>query len=466
ALKLQFRDLDTFIHPAYKTRADVKHIPRFLSTKLSKQEFRELVAETRRAGLITMATPFDEVSVETFRELGIEVAKVASCSAEDWPLLEKIAGLGKPVIVSVGGLPMRDVDRIVSFFEHKGVHFALMHCVAIYPTPPEKMYLHQIEVMRERYPHLVIGFSTHEAPTDTATIGLAYAKGARIFEKHVGVPTEKIKLNAYSANPEELHAWLSAYKRAVLSCADTVSERPADPAETADLASLKRGVFAKRRIGKGQTISVDDVFYAMPIAGPEHLTSGRFRQGSVADKDYEVGEAVSAKVLPTHIEKKHIIYAAVREAKAMLNKAKIALSHDFTVEVSHHHGLEAFHKVGCIIIDCINREYAKKLIIQFSGQFHPVHYHKTKDESFHVLSGTLEADVEGRKKVLYPGDTLWIPRGVWHSFRTESGVIFEEISTTALDANGDSFYIDRAIAAKPREARKTKLMNWGRHQFD
>ena len=32
ALKFQFRQLDTMIHPDYKTRQDVKHIPRFLST--------------------------------------------------------------------------------------------------------------------------------------------------------------------------------------------------------------------------------------------------------------------------------------------------------------------------------------------------------------------------------------------------------------------------------------------------
>ena len=34
AVKLQFRNLDTFIHPDYMDRTDVKHIPRFLSTRL------------------------------------------------------------------------------------------------------------------------------------------------------------------------------------------------------------------------------------------------------------------------------------------------------------------------------------------------------------------------------------------------------------------------------------------------
>lgn len=464
ALKVQLRDLDSFIHPAYRERKELKHIPRFLSTRLSREEFRELMEETRRAGLYTMATPFDEPSVDFLVSLGAEIVKVASCSATDWPLLEKIASIGKPVIVSVGGLSIREIDKVVSFFEHRGAHFALMHCVAIYPTPADKFSLDFIETLRGRYPYLTIGFSTHEAPNDTTAIGLAYAKGARIFEKHVGVPTDTITLNSYSANPQELHAWLTAYKTAVAACGG--SGRPVTDAERADLQSLKRCVFAKVPIRKGEKIARTQVFFAMPLVSPEHLTSGEFREGCLADRDYAEGEALEKILADGKPTKRDTIYEAVREAKAMLNVAKIPLSHDFTVEVSHHYGLEKFKQVGCIIIDCINREYARKLIIQFPGQFHPVHYHKVKDESFHVLSGSLEVDVEGKKKMLYAGDTLWMPRGVWHGFKTDTGVIFEEISTTSLETQGDSYYIDKTISAQPREARKTKLLNWGRHQFD
>jgi N-acetylneuraminate synthase len=464
AVKLQLRDLDSFIHPAYRERKDVKHIPRFLSTRLSKADFRALVDETRARGLYTMATPFDEPSVDFLQELGVEIVKVASCSATDWPLLEKIAGTGKPIIVSVGGLSIKEVDKVVSFFEHRGVLFALMHCVAIYPTPADKLSLDFIETLKGRYPHLTVGFSTHELPGDTMTIGMAYAKGARIFEKHIGVPTETIQLNAYSANPTELRAWLVAYKTAVASCWG--NGRPVSEIERADLQSLRRCVFAKVPIKKGEVISREQVFFAMPLVSPEHLTSGEFRADACADRDYGEGEPLSHTLARRGFSKKETIYEAVREAKAMLNAGKIPLSHDFTVEISHHYGLERFKETGCIIIDCINREYARKLIVQFPGQAHPMHYHKVKDESFHVLSGTVEMDVEGKKKLLTAGDTLWMPRGVWHGFRTDNGVVFEEISTTSLETQGDSYYIDKRISAMPRDARKTKLLNWGRHQFD
>ena len=87
-----------------------------------------------------------------------------------------------------------------------------------------------------------------------------------------------------------------------------------------------------------------------------------------------------------------------------------------------------------------------------------------KDETFHVLSGVLTVDIDGRHKILEPGDSLWVPRGILHAFGSDNGVIFEEISTTNF--NDDSYYADKEIAKLSRDFRKTHLLNWGRHQFD
>ena len=87
AVKLQFRDLDTFIHPDWRESKDNKHIPRFLSTRLTDEEFGALVEETKRRGMVSICTPFDEPSVDRIERLGIEVVKIGSCSAHDWPLL-------------------------------------------------------------------------------------------------------------------------------------------------------------------------------------------------------------------------------------------------------------------------------------------------------------------------------------------------------------------------------------------
>lgn len=104
AIKFQFRDLDTFIHVDHLAGSDNKHVPRFLSTRLSWEQFEILRQAVKRRGLISMCTPFDEASTERVADMGFDVIKIASCSARDWPLVERVAATGLPIIASTGGL--------------------------------------------------------------------------------------------------------------------------------------------------------------------------------------------------------------------------------------------------------------------------------------------------------------------------------------------------------------------------
>ena len=130
AFKFQYRDLDTFIHPAYKNRMDIKNIKRFQDTRLTQEQFLELKAEVEKQGMYTMCTAFDEVSAGRIAEQKYDIIKIASCSFTDWPLLEAVAGTGLPVIASGAGSSLSEVDRVVSFFRNRKLHFSLMHCVA------------------------------------------------------------------------------------------------------------------------------------------------------------------------------------------------------------------------------------------------------------------------------------------------------------------------------------------------
>jgi sialic acid synthase SpsE len=173
ALKFQFRQLDTFIHPDYQLRTDFKYVKRFKETKLDMNAFADLAQSVRKAGLLTMCTPFDEESVDIICDMGLDIIKVASCSADDRPLLEKVVTSRKPVVVSTAGLRTDEIDWLVNFLESERVEFALMHCVALYPTPDDKLQLNQIGQMIERYRNVPIGWSTHENQDNVAAIQIA-----------------------------------------------------------------------------------------------------------------------------------------------------------------------------------------------------------------------------------------------------------------------------------------------------
>lgn len=457
AVKLQYRDLDSFIHPDYKDRTDVKHIPRFMSTRLTFEQFSELVNAVRAEGMITMSTPFDETGVEWCMDQGLDIIKIASCSSADWPLLAKVSRAKRPLIISTGGKTIEDIDKLYNFFTHRGCDFAFMHCIAEYPAPPESLQLDFIDKMKRRYRDITIGYSGHEAPDDNIVGMMAVAKGVRILERHVGLPTETIKLNAYSMNPEQADKWVESMLQAKKMCElKREGQKYVSQAELDSLRSLMRGVYAKKDIAVGEPLTEENVFFAMPCS-EKQMTSGEFKDGKLtASRAYKTNEEILEHPKITGVG---IVRGAVHDAKGMLYEAGIALGNDFEVELSHHYGIPHFRQYGAIIVNIINREYCKKYIIVLPGQQHPFHAHKIKEETFQVLYGDLDVQLEGGvEKHLHPGDMQTVLRGEMHAFSSKTGAIFEEVSTQHMKS--DSYYKDPEIASLDPMERKTYLKKW------
>lgn len=450
AFKFQYRDLDTFIHQDYRSRSDIKNIKRFQDTRLSMEQFLILKKEVENHGMFTMCTAFDEVSVNHVKEQNYDMIKIASCSFTDWPLIEKIAGCGLPVIASGAGASLEDVDRVVSFFRNRSIDFSLMHCIAQYPTPDEYQELNQITFYKQRYPGLRIGFSTHEPPGNTDIVMLAAAKGAEIFEKHVGLAENEITLNAYSASPEQVAAWLAAAKRAFAICGKKNVRYEPDCKELADLSALRRGVFAKRDLEEGAYISPDDIYLAFPCCEGQVLANdvSKYISMSVASgrvkKDAPLMRQ-TVKFKDSHERIKQIVIKLLN----IIKESNVVVPKGSRCEISHHYGLEKFYETGVAMIECINREYCKKILILLPGQSHPSHYHKKKEETFLVLYGELEMICDDKVTCVKKGETFVVERNVNHAFRSDLGCVFEEISTTHYV--NDSFYEESELFVKPRK---------------
>jgi sialic acid synthase SpsE/mannose-6-phosphate isomerase-like protein (cupin superfamily) len=454
AFKFQYRHLDTFIHPDYRGRMDVKYVRRFSETALTDQEFLRLKAEAEALGFITMCTPFDENSVERVIAHDYDILKVASASLTDWPMLEKVALHNKPVIASTGGATLEEIDRVVSFFQHRNKPLIIEHCVAEYPTAPERLQLNQIDLLKARYRGVPVGFSTHEPPDNFDAVRLAVAKGARTFEKHVAVKTDKYEINAYSAEPHHLRCWLAAAQQAYEMCGVVGVRAASSEKEQADLRQFRRGVFAARPIAKGERITPDNCFLAFPNQ-PGQLLANDLSKYTLLCAAADLPQNAPV-VNPTKIDTRDSVYEIVTRTRAFLAEAGIPVSNQLDFEISHHYGIDRFYETGAVIITCINRAYAKKLIVQFPGQKHPIHMHQEKEETFHILHGKFLFTLNGEPKVAKAGDLIVVEKGTRHGFETEGGGIFEEISTT--HRKSDSFYDDPAVGQNP--SRKTQLTYW------
>lgn len=455
SIKLQHRD-DTFFHPDYVGRMDYKYIKRFTETKLSKDDFKRLKDEIQNAGFISMCTPWDEPSVDLMEELDFDIIKIASCSFTDWPLLERCAKTKRPIIASTAAAQLEDIDRVVSFFTHRSKPFALMHCVGEYPCLREHLELNQIDFFRERYPHVTIGFSTHEDPASVDPVKLAVAKGAVVFEKHVAVATEKYARNAYSATPAEARQWLEAAADAYTLCGVKGQRREIFPKELEDIRPLLRGIFASSEIKKGEKISDGNIFAAMPNTDGQLLAWDMSKYTEYhAEKDLKKNEPLLVADLKSK-DLRAQVNKIVDELKAMLKKSGVTLPRYVDLEISHHHGLDRFNEWGAVLIKVINRAYSKILVVMFPGQSYPRHHHVQKDETYHLLHGDIEVTTEAETVELRSGDVYSVDRGSWHSFKTKNGAIIEEVATTYLQ--GDSIYEDGAINKNTN--RKILLTFW------
>lgn len=317
AIKLQFRDIDTFIHQDFKNRTDIRYIKKTIDTRLEHDHFAELVKAVRRGSCIPMATPFDEKSVDLCCELGIPILKIASSDLNDWILLEKIAKTKKPVIVSTGGSSQKDLDDLVTFFTNRSIPLAINHCVSIYPSEDRQLEMNQIDFLRNRYPNHTVGFSTHEHSDWSSSILIAYAKGARTFERHIDIEEGGIPVSPYCSTPAQADTWFKSFQKAREMCGAPGTQKRMPPQEEiAYLDALVRGVYAAADLPEGHILTEEDVYLAIPLL-----------QGQISCRELMSGEVLRqpiAKDRPVMIDDIDSPYSTIPSLRNLIYRRGLA----------------------------------------------------------------------------------------------------------------------------------------------
>jgi len=238
--------------------------------QFTPDQHREIAAYCRKIGIPFFSSCFSNEEVELLESLDVPAYKIASMDVTHHPLLERVAATGRPVLLSTGMASLGEIETALEVLGSGGSGgVALLHCVSIYPCPPEKANLRNMRTLERAFDRPV-GFSDHTLGTAIALA--AVALGACVIEKHFTVDkTLEGWDHAVSADPADL-AVIVREGRAVQSALGSAVRR-VGPEEIEKRKAFRRRLVMRRPLKAGERVTADAVEFKRPGTGigPDEL---------------------------------------------------------------------------------------------------------------------------------------------------------------------------------------------------
>lgn len=227
---------------------------------LSEEEEKELKNYVESKGMIFLSTPFSKGAVDRLERLGVSAFKIGSGECNNYPLIEYIAKIGKPMIISTGMNNINQIRKTVNIVEKYNTPYALLHTTNLYPTRPDQVRLLCLNELKENFPNTIIGLSDHTV-NNNACIA-AVSLGASILERHFtdnkkrigedivcSADEEEMKELIIAAN--EVHAMLKGGKKAL-------------PEEQVTIDFAFATIVTIKKIKKGEIFTKDNIWAKRP----------------------------------------------------------------------------------------------------------------------------------------------------------------------------------------------------------
>lgn len=230
---------------------------------LSEEEERELTRYTEHKGLVFLSTPFSRAAANRLERFGVAGYKIGSGEMNNYPLIEHIAGFGKPMIVSTGMNPIDAIEKTVNILERKLVPYALMHTTNLYPTAPHQVRLGAMQKIMAHFPGVPVGLSDHTLNNNACMAAIAL--GAAVVERHFTDRKDRVGNDIIcSMDGTELKALSQAAEEIFLMRG---GEKKALPEEQVTIDFAFATVVSIADIKEGETFSQENIWVKRPGTG-------------------------------------------------------------------------------------------------------------------------------------------------------------------------------------------------------
>lgn len=262
--------------------------------ELTAEEERRVQTYCADKGILYLSTPFSREAADRLQAMGVPAFKIGSGECNNLPLLDHIARMGKPMILSTGMNDIASVRASVSAIRRYGTPLALLHCTSMYPTPYDKVRLGAIRELQQEFPDVPVGLSDHSMNVWTC-LG-AVALGASILEKHFTISRQWPGPDtSISIEPDELKELIEG-SRAIWQARGGTKTILPEEQPVIDFAYATVVTIAPVRAG--EKFSMDNIWVKRPGTGP--ILADRLEDviGRTATRDL----AADVHVLPGDID--------------------------------------------------------------------------------------------------------------------------------------------------------------------
>ena len=278
------------IRPGYLSQETLWDITKRI--ELSADENHKIQEYCKKIGIMYMSTPFSREAADILNAMNVGAFKIGSGECNNIPLLEYIAKMSRPMILSTGMNDIESIKRSVHTIQKHDCPLMLMHCTSIYPTPYDKVHLGAITQLQETF-ELPIGFSDHSENIYASLASIAL--GACVIEKHFTVSSEWPGPDiGFSMDSEELSELVSGCK-AVYAALGGKKENIPEEQPIKDFAFAS--VVAIKEIKAGELFSKENIWVKKPGTGEIEAKDFDSVIGKKASTNIDIDQQITHKMI-------------------------------------------------------------------------------------------------------------------------------------------------------------------------
>jgi len=235
--------------------------------EFTEDDFETVINYCEKKGIGFLSTAFDLPSVEYLFRKNIDYYKIPSGELTNLPLLRKIGGNSRKIIMSSGMATLKEIHIALQVLIKEGAvkkNITVLHCNTEYPTPMEDVNLKAMNTIGDEL-DVQVGYSDH-------TLGIeipiaAVALGAKIIEKHFTLdrnlpgPDHRASLE-----PDELKEMVTAIRNIEKAVSGSGKKEPS-PSEQKNKEVARKSIHTTRSMKAGEIIKEEDIIALRPGNG-------------------------------------------------------------------------------------------------------------------------------------------------------------------------------------------------------